>query len=220
MGLMFKAFFSGLTRNFLDVFRGRNLWWHALMIGLTYVLVVSGVDWKYFEATREAFLQSISLPAAIIGFFAPIIIPVGMYIAAEIRKDTRLMQAAVAAGQAVILGSVVSSLYKAFTGRMQPEFYTHLSNVDISHVFQFGFLRHGIFWGWPSSHTTIAFAMSAVLIYIYRKNRFIVLAAGLYAVSIGLGVSVSIHWLSDFVAGAILGTLIGTVVGARALGNR
>lgn len=31
------------------------------------------------------------------------------------------------------------------------------------------------------------------------------------------GASVGFHWLSDFVAGAILGTLIGVIVGRRAV---
>ena len=34
-----------------------------------------------------------------------------------------------------------------------------------------------------------------------------------YALNIGLGVSMTIHWFSDFLAGAIIGTAIGTVVG-------
>jgi F0F1-type ATP synthase assembly protein I len=35
----------------------------------------------------------------------------------------------------------------------------------------------------------------------------------LYAFYIGLGVSVTIHWLSEFVAGAIIGSVIGMTVG-------
>jgi hypothetical protein len=34
-----------------------------------------------------------------------------------------------------------------------------------------------------------------------------------YALYIGLGVSMTIPWFSDFPAGAVLGTAIGTVVG-------
>jgi hypothetical protein len=29
-------------------------------------------------------------------------------------------------------------------------------------MFRFGFWRGGVCWGWPSSHTTIAFAMAAI----------------------------------------------------------
>ena len=100
--------------------------------------------------------------------------------------------------------------YKAFTGRAHP---THNVGADISHVFHFGFLRGGVFWGWPSSHTTIAFAMAVTVFTLYPKQRWLGLLAILYAFYVGIGVSMTIHWFSDFVAGAIIGSVIGTVVG-------
>jgi membrane-associated phospholipid phosphatase len=74
-------------------------------------------------------------------------------------------------------------------------------------------MKWGIFWGWPSSHTTTAFAMSTCLIAIYPQKKVLVSLALLYAIYVGLSVSVSIHWLSEFVAGAIIGSVIGRVVG-------
>jgi membrane-associated phospholipid phosphatase len=87
------------------------------------------------------------------------------------------------------------------------------SLADTSHGFQLGFMKGGIFWGWPSSHTTTAFAMSTCLIAIYPQKKVLVSLALLYAIYVGLSVSVSIHWLSEFVAGAIIGSVIGRVVG-------
>jgi membrane-associated phospholipid phosphatase len=87
------------------------------------------------------------------------------------------------------------------------------SLVDSSHGFQFGFLKGGVFWGWPSSHTTVAFAMAACLIALYPKNKMLVPLSALYALYVGFAVSVTIHWLSEFVAGAIIGSMIGMVVG-------
>jgi len=52
---------------------------------------------------------------------------------------------------------------------------------DISHQFQLGFLRHGVFWGWPSSHTTIAFAMVLVIWVLFPKSKFIRFIALAYA---------------------------------------
>jgi membrane-associated phospholipid phosphatase len=79
--------------------------------------------------------------------------------------------------------------------------------------FQFGFLRGGVFSGWPSSHTTIAFAMAVTLFQLFPKQRWLGYVAITYAFYIGLGVSMTIHWFSDFLAGAIIGMAIGTVVG-------
>ncbi len=83
------------------------------------------------------------------------------------------------------------------------------STVDISNGFRFGLLRGGVFWGWPSSHAMVAFASMFALIALYPKHKLLKVVAILYALYVGLGVSMSIHWFSDFVAGAIIGAVIG-----------
>ncbi|MDO8493476.1 MAG: phosphatase PAP2 family protein [bacterium] len=209
---MFRASLKDLPKNIVAVFKPEYLVWHVLMMAITFVIVQSGLDWRYFEWTRGELIRSFALPAAIIGFFVPIIVPVVMYIWGEIKKDNRLMTAGATIAQAEIVASIVAATYKAFTGRIQPEFYTYTSTLDISHNFNFGFFQHGIFWGWPSSHTAVAFAGAFALIALYPKNKFIKYLAFFYALYIGLGVSVSIHWLSDAVAGAILGILVSLTV--------
>jgi membrane-associated phospholipid phosphatase len=162
-------------------------------------------------------IHDILFPSIIIGAVVPILIPLGLLLIGKIRKSKsiwegkKIMNTAWAIGQAALLGSIISSLYKAFTGRIQPD----LSNfvTDISNNFQFGFWNHGIFWGWPSSHTTIAFAMAVTLIILYPRNKIIKYLALLYALYIGVGVSIDIHWFSEFIAGAIIGSVIGVVVG-------
>lgn len=197
--------------NFVASFSGRNLIFHGIAIGLTAVLVLSGFDWWYFTAHQIPDVQAILFPALPIGGLFPIIAPLVMYVIGKVGRQKRTVCMAFAMVQATILGYFISSIYKAFTGRIQPD----LSNMttDISHGFQFGFLRHGIFWGWPSSHTTIAFAMAFTLIFLYRGNKGILCGALLYAFYIGIGVSLSIHWFSDFAAGALIGTSIGMIVG-------
>ena len=39
--------FYRLPRNAIAIFSGRNLVWHALAIGLTIAIVMSGGDWSY-----------------------------------------------------------------------------------------------------------------------------------------------------------------------------
>jgi membrane-associated phospholipid phosphatase len=143
-----------------------------------------------------------------------------LLLAGAMRKNRRFITTAWALGQAALLGYLVSCGYKAFTGRLPPPFHgfrTSAMNegslVDSSHGFQFGFLKGGVFWGWPSSHTTVTFAMMTCLIVLWTKNKPLVLCALVYAFYIGLGVSVTIHWFSEFVAGAIIGSVVGTVVG-------
>lgn len=206
-----KQSLRAFAANFVTVFSGRNLLFHGIAIGLTVVLVQSGFDWWYFSTHQTPDLRLIFFPAVIIGFFVPIFTPVILFLIGKIGQRKKALLMAFAFAQAAILGSLISSIYKAFTGRLQPDF-RHL-HMDISHDFQFGFLRHGVFWGWPSSHTTIAFAMAFTLIFLYRGNKWIAFGALLYAFYIGIGVSLSIHWFSDFVAGALIGTAIGITVG-------
>jgi membrane-associated phospholipid phosphatase len=209
-----------LPRNVLAIFTGRNLLWHALAIGLTMAIVMSGLDWSYYLATRGNTIQSLVRSAIVLGTFLPVLGTLLIMMLGEVYKNRRLITTAWALGQAALLGYLISCAYKAFTGRLPPPFRGFRmsaandgSLVDSSHGFQFGFLKGGVFWGWPSSHTTVAFAMAACLITLYPKNRLLIILAPVYALYIGLSVSVSIHWLSEFVAGAIIGSMIGTVVG-------
>jgi len=55
--------------------------------------------------------------------------------------------------------------------------------------------------------------MAATLLIMYPKNKAVRYLVIIYALYIGFGVSISIHWFSDFVAGAIIGVVIGVVVG-------
>ena len=209
-----------LPRNVIAIFSGRNLLWHALAVVLTMMIVMSGDDWSYYLWTRgDAFLR-FARPAIMLGTFLPVLLTLVILIVGEVGKNRRIITTAWALGQAAILAYFISCCYKAFTGRIPPPFrgfkmsaMSEGSLVDSSRGFQLGFLKGGVFWGWPSSHTTVAFAMMTCLIMLYPKNKILVFFVLLYAFYIGLGVSVTIHWFSEFVAGAIIGSVIGTVVG-------
>jgi len=204
-----------LPRNIIKCFSGYNLIWHLLAIILTYIIATSDFDWLYFESTRSSLLTSLLFPAVRLGGRLPIIVPLTLYVAGKVSKNFKAVNAAFALCQSVLIGLLIASFYKAFTGRVHPPRILTQATVDLSHKFQFGFMRGGVFWGWPSSHTVIAFAMSVSLFMLYPKKKLVRYLAIFYAFYIGLGVSISIHWFSDFVAGAIIGTVIGLVVGKR-----
>jgi len=200
-----------LPTTLTQCFRGTSLVFQILAIVLTYILVTTGVDWSYFLATRDALLRQIFFPAIIVGGLLPVFGPLGLLWIGHFYKNLYLKNSAWALGQAAFLGWTVSSTYKVFTGRLQP----NLENitVDISHAFRFGIFRGGAFWGWPSSHTTIAFAMAVTIGWLYRKHRIVPVLALIYAVYIGAGVAtVGTHWLSEAVAGTLLGVVIGRQV--------
>jgi len=206
-----KTLFYKLPETIRRCFSGYAIVWHLLAILLTYIIVTTGFDWRYFLATRNAFLRGLLFPAIVLGALLPIIIPLALIAIGAARENIQTRTTGWALAQAAIVGLCISSVYKAFTGRIQPNLLNTL--VDSSRQFQFGFMRGGVFWGWPSSHTTVAFAMAVTLIYLYPKNKLVAFTALLYAFYIGFGVSISIHWFSEFVAGAIIGSVIGAAVG-------
>lgn len=213
----FTNFFHNIFKNVAKIFSGRNLLWHALAILLTWAIVSTDLDWKwnrYFQFTPRWVL----FPAIIAGMLLPAVLPFILFAIGKLKKDVKFLNTTFALGQAALLGYLLSVFYKIFTGRVPPEVSILGSSVsknltDISHGFRFGLLRGGIFWGWPSSHTTVAFAMATALLVFYPKNKIVKILAVIYALYIGFAVSVSIHWLSEFVAGAIFGSVVGIAVG-------
>jgi membrane-associated phospholipid phosphatase len=206
---LFYRFFRTLGR----IFTGRNLWAHVAAIVATFLLVTGGFDGWYFLHLHASAAASFLFPAVWLGTLIPVAAPLALLALGLLARRFVLTNTAWALGQAALLGWLVSSCYKAFTGRPGPHFRSRGVMADMSHVFRFGFWRGGIFWGWPSSHTTVAFAMAFALVFLFRSNSWARWLAPLYALFVGVGVSMTIHWFSDFVAGAIIGSLVGAVVG-------
>lgn len=211
-----KEFFKDVLKIIVRSFSARHLIAQLFAIGLTAAIVLSGFDWWYFVHINDASFSGYFFPAVLIGAFVPIIVPLYFLIAGKVSKNrasgTKRWTLGMALGASALAGSIISSFYKALTGRVQPDLAQ--ASTDISRQFNFGFWERGVFWGWPSSHTTIAFAMAFTLISLFPKNRALVILAFLYALYIGIGVSMSIHWFSEFTAGAIFGTVIGLSAGS------
>jgi membrane-associated phospholipid phosphatase len=208
------GFLYKLPQNFAQCFKGHNLLWHFLAIALTYIIVTSNFDWYYFISAQKPLLRTFLFPAIRLGMILPVVVPLLLLAIGILRKNLKIKNTAFALGQAAMLGLGISSFYKALTDRIPPpHFFGQGVPVNTSHGFQFGFLRGGMFWGWPSSHTTVAFAMAVALWELYPENKLVRYAALLYAFYVGIGVSIRIHWFSEFIAGAIIGSVIGAVVG-------
>jgi membrane-associated phospholipid phosphatase len=84
--------------------------------------------------------------------------------------------------------------------------------IDNSADFHFGFMQGEMLGGWPSSHATVAFAIASYIIAAHPKQPYVKPLMYGYSALIALGVAVGFHWLSEAIAGAMLGILIGTTV--------
>ncbi len=173
-----SGLFYRLPRNAFAIFSGRNLLWHAAAIALTIVIVNSGGDWAYYRWTRPGTLFVLARPALGLGMFMPVLWPLAVLFTGLAMKNRRLITTAWALGQAALLAYLITSGYKALTGRRPPPFHGPVGTLapgdtaltDSSHGFQFGFLKGGVFWGWPSGHTTVAFSMALCLIMLYASE--------------------------------------------------
>jgi membrane-associated phospholipid phosphatase len=113
----------------------------------------------------------------------------------------------------VVSAFSIALMYKIVTGRTSPPH--HEVTTDISNQFHFGFMQEQVMGGWPSSHTTIAFAMAACLIALFPESSRIKIIAYTYALLVGLGVAIGFHWFSEFLAGVLIGTVVGRVAATR-----
>lgn len=209
MGLFYE-----IGKTLRKIFSGRNLIWHGIAIGITLIIVFSGIDWWYYGFNQNRVIRNLFFPGVMLGGVLPIFLPLGIILYGKIKQSEIVVAKGWGIGQAALLGWAVSSAYKFFTGRIPPIKYDLIGDSIGLSSFQFGLGRGGIFWGWPSSHTTVAFALAFAVVALYPKNKAIKVLVVLFAFYVGVGVAtINIHWLSEFVAGAIIGTVIGKTVG-------
>lgn len=207
-----KQFVNHVTFVIQRIYVGKGLLIQILAILLTYISLESGFDWYYFTSVRNETLNSFFLPALLGMFLVAFLLPLTLLVLGKLRSNQHTLYGAYALAEAAFVGWFISSCYKAFTGRVQPNLHDLLT--DSSHSFNFGFLEHGIFWGWPSSHTAVAFAMAYAAIAMFARTKSWKIIFFVLALYVGIGVSLSIHWFSEFVAGALIGSVIGSAVGA------
>jgi membrane-associated phospholipid phosphatase len=193
---MLIDFADGILKGIINIYRNHNALWHLFAAGATFALVFSGFDWWFFSVTRGDVSNTLGMTAGLLGFFVPIAIPLWLYIAGKVKKNRDLIRISLSVVQAGVIAMFVIAVYKAFTGRVEPEFLAAVA----------------IFWGWPSSHTGVAFAMSVFLALRYRRKVWVGALAMIYSSFIAVGAAVSFHWFSDVFAGIIIGSLIGYVI--------
>jgi len=186
------------------------------MIIATYALVASGLDWQYFLFTQIYVPRAVLYTADIAGFLLPLILLLTFFCSWLLWRQRKYLCCLRAIMYATLLGFTLSTFLKIFAGRVSPP-HGHSGStvafIDNSSDFNFGFMQEQIFGGWPSSHTTIAFAIATSLAIIMPPRWYIRAMLFGTALFVGLGVSFGWHWLSEFVAGVLLGVPIGIVVG-------
>ncbi|TFH41296.1 MAG: phosphatase PAP2 family protein [ANME-2 cluster archaeon] len=206
--------FFNLFSNILHSIWKFNFLLHIFAVLITYVFVISNIDWIYYTFfINHRLVQYIFFPAVIIGGLLPVLLPAVLYVKGTKKKSNNLKNLSLIIGQSTLISLFFTSFYKAITGRLGPEPFSKINMQNYSTDFKFGFLERGIFDGWPSGHASAAFALAFLLIKLFPENKLIKYVSLIYAVFIAFGVSISIHWLSDAIAGALIGITIGCSIG-------
>jgi membrane-associated phospholipid phosphatase len=209
---VFDGIFMNSGKTFIYNY-GLNM---VFMAGGTYAFVETGTDWEWRQYSyNHKAISNAGAPAVMAGGLVPIAVPLALYGTGYYMESTKLQMTGVAVAQASIISTILTTGIKAFTSRQEPHIWgddRRENAEDFSNDFKFGFFKRVPFDGWPSGHTSAAWAMAATITEFYPDN--IPLSIGLYgyAAYVGLGVSTTIHWLSDGFAGALFGYAVGKTV--------
>jgi membrane-associated phospholipid phosphatase len=141
-------------------------------------------------AGEKAGALRVLVPGVILGY--------GLGAAAD---DARLKEACLLGGEALALSTVTVRVIKHLVGRSRPY------NEEGPDEF-IGPSIDGDRDGWPSGHTTVAFAVATAFHLEYRRPLVTALVYSLAALAAWSRVHDDMHWASDVVAGAAIGTVI------------
>jgi membrane-associated phospholipid phosphatase len=162
--------------------------------------------------------------ALIVGGVGPIAVPAALYLTGLVADDAELATAGAAAVQAAAMQAIVVTTLKWLTDRAGP----YPDGDESARRWSAGYLRDsksatdfnfnpfdlegGV--RWPSGHTAGTIAMVSALVAYYPDELWIALIG--YPVTLAVGVGMiegDYHWLSDVVAGALIGHVIGWQIG-------
>ena len=177
----------------------------AAILGTTAGLfALDPTEASYFRrtSTYQGFNNIFTGNATVVG---TIVAPVSLYTIGLIRKDSKMQQTALLAGEAVANSEIVTTVFKDATKRVRPAGFPPDGNLYDSWFESRGsFLRgNGSF---PSGHAIAAFSVATVIARRYGSHRWIPYVAYGAAALVGFSrLSLSAHFLSDVFMGGALG---------------
>lgn len=214
-----------LGEGFIGSYTGPSLIWHASAVAVTPPLVF-GLDAQVQEwfqkpgAGRESFAQA----TFAFGAVAPILIPGGVWLGGLLADAPELATAGAAMVQAAAVQAVIITTLKWLTDRAGPypdgdpkrrrasSSWFH----DSKDPNDFNFNPFDIAGGlrWPSGHTASNIAIVSALVAFYPDEPWLAAIGYPIALAIGIGmIEGDYHWLSDVVAGGLMGHAIGWSIG-------
>jgi membrane-associated phospholipid phosphatase len=214
-----------LGHNLEGIYGWPNVLFHVSAVAVTPPLVFEADEpvQEWFQE-EDPLTNTFGYTTLLVGGIAPIAVPAAIYGVGAAGGDDELTTAGSAAIQAVVVQFVVVTTLKWLTDRAGPypdgdpeEERWHAGLLrDSSDADDFNFNPFDLTGGlrWPSGHTASNVALVSALFAFYPDELWIALAGYPMALAIGVGmIEGDYHWLSDVVAGALIGHVIGWVIG-------
>jgi membrane-associated phospholipid phosphatase len=201
-----------------------NVLFHVAAVAVTPPLVYTADKPVHEYFKKYPLADEFGQAAYVAGWTVPIGVPATLYVGGLLAHDPELATAGAAAIQAIVLQAVVVSTLKWLTDRATPGnshakrlssgFLDHDSNDPTDFDFNPFNLSGGV--NWPSGHTASMFALVSTLVAYYPDEIWLAVIGYPIALAVGVGmIEANYHWVSDVVAGALIGHIIGWVTGKQ-----
>lgn len=214
-----------LGANLASIYGWPNLLFHLSAAAVTPPLMLAADEpvQVYFQV-HDPLGDAFGTGAVTIGGVVPIVAPAALYLTGLAAGESELASAGSAAVQAVVVQFVAVNALKWLTDRAGPfpngdpkrRRFTSGLFRDSLRADDFDFNPFDLHGGlrWPSGHTASNVALVSALYAFYPEQLWIALIGYPYALAVGVGMlEGDYHWLSDVIAGALIGHIIGWVIG-------
>ena len=171
------ALFSNFGSNALHSFTGTNMFYQLAAVAATPIIVNNNIDYhiERFFNEHPAYGNA-ATPVPFVGQALPFIAGGALLGYASLEHDDEVLGASFAVIQASLLELMDNVTLKAITGRPGPNWRKVSNMEDLSEEFRFGFLRGGVYNGWPSGHTGASMAVVSALTSYYPDNVWLKIA--------------------------------------------
>jgi membrane-associated phospholipid phosphatase len=216
-----------LGANLASIYGWPNLALQLGAVAITPPLVLAADEpvQVYFQK-HDPLSEAFGTGAFFVGGTLPILVPAALYLGGLATCESELASAGAAAVQAMVVQFAAVNALKWLTDRAGPypdgdptkrRWYRGLLR-DSLRADDFNFNPFDLHGGlrWPSGHAASNVALVSALYAFYPDEPWIALIGYPYALAVGIGmVEGDYHWLSDVVAGALIGHAIGWVIGKQ-----
>jgi membrane-associated phospholipid phosphatase len=212
-----------LDEGLIGSFTWPSVLWHISAVVVTPPLVFT-LDEPVQEALQHpsAARDTFAEVTLIVGAITPVAVPLTLYLGGLATEDSEIATAGAAALQAAAVQALVVSTLKWLTDRAgpypdgDPTRGRALGFQDSTEANDFNFNPFDLEGGlrWPSGHTASNVALVSALAAFYPDEPWLPAVGYPLALMIGFGMlDGDYHWLSDVVAGALIGHVIGWTIG-------